>query len=61
MKGYMEEIDDICNNEDCIFFIDSSLYKSKVEVTQMNQEILDYVYSKYNLIYSYKSLDVLSN
>lgn len=60
-KGYIEEIDDICSNEDCIFIIDNSLYNSKVEVTQMNQEILDYVYLNYNLIDSYKTLDVLSN
>lgn len=60
-KGYIKEIDNICKNEKCIFFIDNSLYKSKIEVTQMNQEILEYVYSNYNIVDSYKSLDVLSN
>lgn len=60
-KGYIEEIDNICSNKDCIFIIDNSLYKSNVEVTQMNEEILDYVYSNYNKIDSYKTLDVLVN
>lgn len=61
VERYIKEMDDICSNDDCIFIIDNSLYKSKIEITQMNQDILDYVYSNYNIIDNYKSLDVFSN
>lgn len=58
---YIDEIDDICSDNSCVFIVDNDLYHNKEEDTQMNQDILDYVYNNYNIVDNYESLDVLSN
>lgn len=57
--GYIKDIDNLCNNNSCVFFV-AYWYYDEVE-GQFNKDILDYVVKNYNLIDKYKYFDVYSN
>ena len=58
-RGYMKDIDNICKNNSCVFFV-AYWYYDEVK-GQLNKDIIDYVVNDYNLIDRYKYFDVYSN
>ena len=56
---YIKEMSSICNENDCIFYVDYNIKNNKV--TQFNRDIFNYVINNYNKIDSYEYFDVYSN
>lgn len=57
--GYIEDIDNICNKESCIFYI-AYWYYYKVD-GQLNKEILDYIVHNYQKKEEYKYFHIYTN